>query len=303
MSDGCDVRLKRSRWGSGLSRRGALIAGSFAVGAVLIAGLLAYGIDANRQAQTAYDSALAVLSSSESSASMTLGQDTHTLNGAVEVLDSSDGKVDEALRTILGTAITDATSQVEDQAHAVTTMRAALQPPRTSTASLFSQGIQLRSDTLVLDSLVTAKTSPTRTVTATLAGPVHAVKAALAHWQAERARILAARYSNNVQATGWYAELDQCSGSVDISAHYDNVPTIAEHWSCGGKLFPDDAGTIITLTGVHEGTYRVEGIVAMLNSRRNTAADLPRGYDLLYQTCQNGQSSTMSFTALTKIVE
>ncbi len=303
MSDGCDVRLKRSRWGSGLSRRGALIAGSFAVGAVLIAGLLAYGIDANRQAQTAYDSALAVLSSSESSASMTLGQDTHTLNGAVEVLDSSDGKVDEALRTILGTAITDATSQVEDQAHAVTTMRAALQPPRTSTASLFSQGIQLRSDTLVLDSLVTAKTSPTRTVTATLAGPVHAVKASLAQWQAERARILAARYSNNVQATGWYAELDQCSGSVDISAHYDNVPTIAEHWSCGGKLFPDDAGTIITLTGVHEGTYRVEGIVAMLNSRRNTAADLPRGYDLLYQTCQNGQSSTMSFTALTKIVE
>ncbi len=74
-----------------------------------------------------------------------------------------------------------------------------------------------------------------------------------------------------------------------------------EHWSCGGISFPDDAGTMITLTGVHSGTYRVEGIVAMLSETRNSSADIPRGYDLVYQTCQNGISSTISFTALTRI--
>lgn len=64
------------------------------------------------------------------------------------------------------------------------------------------------------------------------------------------------------------------------------MPTIAERWSCGGKDFPDDAGTVIALTGVHAGTYRVDGVVAMLNADRNSTADLPHGFDLLYQTCQ-----------------
>jgi hypothetical protein len=32
-----------------------------------------------------------------------------------------------------------------------------------------------------------------------------------------------------------------------------------------------------------------------------TVADIPHGYDLIYQTCQNGQSTTMSLTALTKL--
>jgi hypothetical protein len=134
-----------------------------------------------------------------------------------------------------------------------------------------------------------------------LSAPVAAVTTAMAAWQAEQDRILRERYSNNVHATGWTPELDECIGSVDVTAHYQDVPTIAEHWSCGGKDFPDDAGTVITLTGVHAGTYRVDGIVAMLNANRNSTADIPRGFDLLYQTCQNGQSSTMSFTALTKI--
>lgn len=134
----------------------------------------------------------------------------------------------------------------------------------------------------------------------TLAEPVSDVDAAVASWQEEQDRILRQRYHNRVQAAGWLPELDQCQGSVDVTAHY-GVPTIAEHWSCGGKDFPDDPGTVIVLTGERAGVYRVEGIVAMLNQRTATSADIPRGYDLIYQTCQNGQSATMSMTALTRI--
>ncbi|TDW31402.1 hypothetical protein [Cryobacterium psychrophilum] len=50
--------------------------------------------------------------------------------------------------------------------------------------------------------------------------------------------------------------------------------------SCAGESGAD--GTLITLTGVHSGLYRVDGIVAMLNSSRNTFGDLPGGHDLLY---------------------
>lgn len=138
-------------------------------------------------------------------------------------------------------------------------------------------------------------------IVADLADPVTALTQAMAQWQAEQDRLLRERYTNNVHAVGWTPELDACTGSVDVTAHYLGVPTIAEHWSCGGKDFPDDAGTLITLTGVHAGTFRVEGIVAMLNADVHSAADLPRGFDLLYQTCQDGYSATMSFTALTRI--
>lgn len=130
--------------------------------------------------------------------------------------------------------------------------------------------------------------------------PVAAVAVAVGAWQAEQERILRERYTNHVWASGWHPELDACQGSVDVSAHY-GISAIAEHWSCGGKDFPDEPGTLITLTGVHAGTYRVEGIVKMLDQNTATTADLPRGYDLVYQTCQNGQSSTMSITALTRL--
>ena len=119
-------------------------------------------------------------------------------------------------------------------------------------------------------------------------------------WQAEQDRIVRERYTNFVHAAGWIPELDQCRGSVDLSARYGTA-AIAEHWSCGGKDFPDEPGTIITLTGVRSGTYRVDGIVKMLDQKTATTADIPTGYDLLYQTCQDGWSWSMSLTALTKI--
>lgn len=284
-------------------RRLLVTAGALGMAVGLFAGIQTYRAVTSDDARAAYDAALTELTATQLIASNALRADERTLTSASAMLDSSVGKVEEELRTTLAAAIANATTRVNALNQTVSAARNALDSPRAMDDSYFAPGSGLRADTVIFHSFDALASENTRTVTADLAVPVQAVVAALEQWQSERDRVLADRYTNNVAATGWYPELDQCTGSVDITARYQGVPTIAEHWSCGGKLFPDDAGTIIALTGVHEGTYRVEGIVAMLNSSRNTPSDLPRGYDLLYQTCQNGQSSTMSFTALTKIVE
>ena len=106
-------------------------------------------------------------------------------------------------------------------------------------------------------------------------------------------------FSKLVWTAGWQSEIDACQGAVDIGAHY-GVPVIAEHWSCGGSRFPRE-GSTITLTGAAGGVYRVGSVAAVLNVAADTADDVPRGFDLLYQTCINGSSATMSFTELTRI--
>lgn len=106
-------------------------------------------------------------------------------------------------------------------------------------------------------------------------------------------------YTVNVWTSGGQDEIDDCKGAVDLTKLY-GVPTIAEHDRCGGDDFPKTAGSIIRLTGKDAGTYRVEGVVAHLNGKKNTSADIPRGYDLIFQTCDTGFAN-MSFTALTKL--
>ena len=106
-------------------------------------------------------------------------------------------------------------------------------------------------------------------------------------------------FSKLVWTAGWQHEIDACQGAVDIGAHY-GVPVIAEHWSCGGSRFPRE-GSTITLTGAASGVYLVGSVAAVLNVATDTAEDVPRGFDLLYQTCINGSSATMSFTALTRV--
>ncbi|WP_134520932.1 hypothetical protein [Cryobacterium frigoriphilum] len=108
-----------------------------------------------------------------------------------------------------------------------------------------------------------------------------------------------AMFNKNVWASGFQAEIDACRGAVNVTARY-GVAVIAEHWSCGGSRFPG-AGTTITLSGVNSGTYRVGGTVAVLNVATDGTSSIPRGYDLLYQTCINGSSATMAFVALTRV--
>jgi len=100
-------------------------------------------------------------------------------------------------------------------------------------------------------------------------------------------------------AVGWQDEIDDCRGAVDVGDHYGTA-VIAEHWSCGGSSFPGE-GSTIALTGVITGIFRVGSVAVVLNAATDKAASIPHGFDLLYQTCRDGSSATMSFTELTRI--
>ena len=154
------------------------------------------------------------------------------------------------------------------------------------------------------------------------------VNSAVAAWEAEQARIAeeAARAAEEAAVTiatpatsnsgvqiasngidhdewvygsGWQAEIDLCAGSVDVSAKL-RVPVLAEHSNCGGSSFPTWAGAVVDVHGVFEGRYRVIGVVAVLNGNIHNSNDVPRGYDLLFQTCVNGYTE-MRFIALERI--
>jgi hypothetical protein len=247
-------------------------------------------------AQSAYDSALTSLQFKQSTLSPLLKSARSTLADAQTLLDESEGRVlDEAPRLALAQAIDVADHRVAGvEREIVESVAAADRQPQTA---VLLAGFPLRQSVSALDTFSLNDAGELASVETALAPPVRALTEAVAAWEAEQR---SHRYTKDVYAAGWYPELDACLGSVDLSQRY-GVPTIAEHWSCGGREFPVDPGTVIELTGLHAGTYRVEGIVAMLNQATATTADLPRGYDLLYQTCQNGQSSTMSMTGLTKL--
>jgi hypothetical protein len=278
-------RLRPDRVRSTVGTRGRLIAVAALLVVVVVVVVIVRAVSLSA-AQEQFDAAAAAFNADQSV--------------AVQTVAASEGKVlTEQPRTDLAAAIDAATGRLSTAAQELTAAeRVAGAPVATS---LFDQGAGVRDSARALSSVDFSASAGVSGIAAELATPVAAVTQAVADWQAEQDRIAAARYTNNVHAIGWNPELDQCIGSVDVTAHYEGVPTIAEHWSCGGKDFPDDAGTVITLTGVHAGTYRVDGIVAMLSASRHGTADVPRGHDLLYQTCQNGQSATMSFTALTRL--
>ncbi|WEO78889.1 hypothetical protein BJQ94_07600 [Cryobacterium sp. SO2] len=292
------ARVRRVRRARGTRSRA--IAGAALV-AVLLAVVLVVRAVSLSAAQGEYDAAALAFQSEQTGAVQIVTAGETALDDAIATLEASDGKVlTEQPRTDLADAIDAATGRLSAAAQELTSAETTADASTAST-TLFELGGGIRDDARALASFDFGVSAGVDGIAEDLAVPVAAVVTAMAEWQAEQDRILAERYTNNVHAIGWTPELDECIGSVDVTAHYQDVPTIAEHWSCGGKDFPDDAGTMITLTGVHAGTYRVDGIVAMLNASRNSTADVPRGYDLLYQTCQNGQSATMSFTALTRV--
>ncbi|TFC07052.1 hypothetical protein E3O42_01350 [Cryobacterium adonitolivorans] len=277
-----------------------MILAAFALALLLAVVLVARAVSLSA-AQGAYDAAAAAFQNDQAAAVQTVTAGETALDDAIATLAASAGKVlNEQPRLVLADAIDTATTRLSAAAQELT---AAESTAATSAASptLLELGAGVSDGARALSAFDFGAANGVESIADDLTAPVAAVTAAVAEWQAEQDRILRERYSNDVHAIGWTPELDQCVGSVDVTAHYQDVPTIAEHWSCGGKDFPDDAGTVITLTGVHAGTYRVDGIVVMLNADQDSTADIPRGYDLLYQTCQKGQSATMSFTSLTKI--
>lgn len=108
-----------------------------------------------------------------------------------------------------------------------------------------------------------------------------------------------ASHNEFVWTTGFQAELDACKGSVNMTPSF-GTGVIGEHWSCGGSSFPRTEGAVVVLSGAMSGTFRVGPVVAVLNQRVDRIEDVPQGYELLYQTCLDGDTTRMSFTQLVR---
>jgi len=134
---------------------------------------------------------------------------------------------------------------------------------------------------------------------AAAAAKAAAAKAAADAAAAARAAAASAN-TVNVWTAGWQAQINACRGGVDITAHYGTA-TVAQHWGCGGSSFPTAAGAIVHFAGLDAGTYRVIGVVAVLDAYTAKTNQLPRGYDMLFQTCRNDDSHTTEFVALQRV--
>lgn len=108
-----------------------------------------------------------------------------------------------------------------------------------------------------------------------------------------------ATYTEYVAYVGWQDEIDACQGSVLLSRISTRV--VAEHWSCGGSNFPRTTGAIVTFTGQVSGTYRVVGMSKAYQYGNNKESGLPKGYDLMFQTCLYGDAQNTRYILLEKI--
>lgn len=278
---------------------------SLVVGAgivVLLGGGLAIGaVTTTADAGARLDAILPAATEAVADAEATFAELRVARDAARVAFDDSAGTVlDESARDALAAVLDESSLREADVREELAAAAERLDRARAADPSAVALGAPLREAATALSAQEFPDLERLSESVAALDDPLGALAVAVDAWHAEQERILRERYTNHVWTAGWVAELDACRGSVDLSAQY-GIGAIAEHWSCGGKDFPDDPGTIITLSGVHAGTYRVEGIVKMLDQRTATTSDLPRGYDLVYQTCQNGQPSTMSITALTRL--
>jgi hypothetical protein len=146
-----------------------------------------------------------------------------------------------------------------------------------------------------------ADAAPERALLAEQAAEAAAAAAAAAQAAAAAAtRAAAAGHTVNVWTTGFQAQVNACRGGVDMTAHY-GMRIIAEHWSCGGSSFPTAPGSIVTLTGLDAGRYRVIGLVATLDAYTAHTYQVPHNYQMLYQTCRGGNSHYTEFIALSRI--
>jgi hypothetical protein len=127
-----------------------------------------------------------------------------------------------------------------------------------------------------------------------------AAQAAAQAAAAAAARAAASGHTINVWTTGFQVQVNACRGGVDMTAHY-GMRIIAEHWSCGGSSFPTAPGSVVHLTGLDAGTYRVVGLVATLDAYTAHTSQVPHNYQMLYQTCRGGNSHYTEFIALSRV--
>jgi hypothetical protein len=291
-----------------------------------------------RIARANYTSALQVETTVRARAAEKVASASEAVTNAESVLDGSNGKVlsEDSRTALLGSIIKSISliTAAESQLGRDRTVGA----DKPAGASFWGDDYYVAAR--ALNTYHYAAASRLDSITASLIAPTTAVTDAVSAWTAEQARIAAAKaaaaaaaaaaasraasvtvhyaapvrhsggtveaastysgvFTLNAWTSGWQPQIDACRGAVDITAHY-GVRTLAEHSECGGSAVPKSPGAVIRVTGVDAGLYRVDGVVANLNGNTATSNDLPRGYDLLFQTCVNGYSN-MSFTGLTRI--
>jgi hypothetical protein len=151
------------------------------------------------------------------------------------------------------------------------------------------------------DAQLIKNAAPERALLAQQAAAAAAAAATAARAAAIAAANAAARaHTVNIWTTGFQAQVNACRGGVDMSAHY-GLRIVAEHWSCGGRVFPTAPGTIVRFTGLDAGTYRVIGLVTVLNAYTAHTWQVPHNYQMLYQTCRGGDSHYTEFIALSRV--
>ncbi|WP_159601509.1 hypothetical protein [Agromyces humi] len=214
-----------------------------------------------------------------------------------KLVDSEGRTLDDAARQALRTAIDQARTSVDAVGAEAD---AAVDSAKTVKVdhSYFAHADNLRAAAKRVTGQQLPDPASLEPVVTALDVPKQQVDAAIAAWEVQRERDSA--YVEYVRTAGYQGEIDACSDSVDITDWY-GTPTVAEHWSCGGVNFPRETGTLVHFTGQVEGFYRVVGIPAYLNVYTDSLADVPGGYDLLYQTCIDGQSTNMAMVALERV--
>jgi len=157
------------------------------------------------------------------------------------------------------------------------------------------------------DAQLVAAAAPERAALAAQARAEAAAAAAAAAHAAAVARSGSRSYSGgsggstiNVWTAGFQAQVNACRGGVDLTGAY-GTRTVGEHWSCGGSSFPEAPGSVVQFTGLDAGTYKVIGLVATLNAYVANSSSIPRGYQMLFQTCRGGDSHYTIFIALARI--
>lgn len=89
--------------------------------------------------------------------------------------------------------------------------------------------------------------------------------------------------------------VDVCYGVVRVT-HYEEqgAPvTYAAHWNNGGKDFPLEPGSKLTISGV--GEFEILGVKAELSFTGHKGSDMPHTQGVYFQTCLDNDRERMIF--------
>lgn len=89
--------------------------------------------------------------------------------------------------------------------------------------------------------------------------------------------------------------VDVCYGVVRVTSYEEQGKpvTYAAHWEHGGKDFPTQPGSTLTIVGV--GEFEIIGVKAELSYTRHDIEDIPDAHGVFFQTCLENDRERMIF--------